>query len=120
MANPSKRKGTSWENRVRDFWRWQGVVNCERMAQNGKNDRGDLTGFGPGITVECKNTREFSPAKWMDELEAEMRNAKSDIGWVQFPRRGRPTQYGPCLIAPEVLALLLREAGRIPDREETA
>ena len=87
----------------------------ERLAQRGKNDRGDLTGFGPGIVVECKNTREFNPAKWMDELYAEMRNANAEIGWVQFPRRGRPTQYGPCLIDAEVLARLLRAAGWIGD-----
>ena len=115
MTNPSKRKGTDYENRARDFWRAEGVLACERLAQGGRNDRGDLTGFGPGIVVECKNTKAFEPAKWLDELEAEMRNAGADIGWVHFPRRGRPFTDGGCLVPPLVLAALLRQAGWIAD-----
>ncbi len=87
MSNPSKRKGTAAEVAVVGYLQQNGFPHAERRALAGVNDRGDVSGL-PGCVVEVKNCQKHEPAKWIDELETEMRNARAYQGVVVFKRRG--------------------------------
>lgn len=85
----AKDRGTRAESAVRDWLQSNGFPHCERMAGNGALDRGDLTGLGPGIVVEVKDHARLDLAGWMNELHAEMINAKAGVGVVVHKRRGK-------------------------------
>jgi len=87
MSNPSKRKGTSAESAVVAWLQAAGFVHAERRALAGVNDRGDIAGL-PGVVVEVKNCKAFSPAQWCKELEAEIANAAASTGVVIAKRPG--------------------------------
>jgi hypothetical protein len=50
-------------------------------------DRGDLTGW-PGVVVEAKNCARLELAAWVDQLEAEIVEARADTGVVIIKRKG--------------------------------
>ena len=52
------------------------------------NDTGDITGIGPGLTLEIKDRVNASPGAWIDQLGEEMNHASSDIGAVIWKRAG--------------------------------
>lgn len=114
MSNPSKAKGTRWEVRLRDHFRTAGAVHCERLAQAGSLDRGDLTGL-PGVVIEAKAHKAIHLAEWQDELRVEMRNANATIGAVLVPRRNHQVGDGYAVVPIDVFTLLLQQAGWIPE-----
>lgn len=79
MSNPSKRKGTEWESRCRDYLRDLYPL-VERSPAWGAGDKGDLTGTGM-FTVECKATKSIDLAGFVDEAVTEARN----VGPLQLP-----------------------------------
>lgn len=114
MTNASKAKGTRWESRCRDHFRENGAPHCERLAQSGSKDRGDLTGI-PGVVIECKARKTLALAEWCDELRVEMANADASVGAVLVPRRNHPTANGYAVLPIDVFTLLLQQAGWIPE-----
>lgn len=114
MSNPSKAKGTRWEVRLRDHFRANGAPHCERLAQGGSQDRGDLTGL-PGVVIEAKAYKQMHLAEWQDELRVEMRNADAPVGAVLIPRRNHPTANGYAVLPIDVFTLLLQQAGWLPE-----
>jgi len=112
MSNPSKAKGTRWEVRLRDHFRANGAPHCERLAQGGTQDRGDLTGL-PGVVIEAKARKTLALAEWCDELRVEMRNADAQIGAVLVPRRNHQVGDGYAVVPIDVFTLLLQQAGWI-------
>lgn len=106
----SKKKGTWWESAVVGYlqtW-WSGA---ERRALSGVSDKGDVSGL-PGIVIECKNERAISLAGYLDEAEAEARNAGADFGCAWIHRRGRSSPAaGYVVISGETFVKLLRGAG---------
>lgn len=81
----SRAKGTRWESEVRDYFREVGF-DCERRALDGVLDRGDLSGI-PGWTIEAKNEKTITLAKYMDELNYETVNARTPYGAAVVKRR---------------------------------
>lgn len=83
--NPSKRKGTAWEVRVRDYLCANGL-DVYRPAQAGKNDKGDLIGV-PHWTIECKSTKAITLASFMKEAEDEAKKGQTAYHAVVINRR---------------------------------
>lgn len=113
MSNPSKKKGSAWEVRLRDFLRANGHPHCERLALAGRSDRGDLSGV-PWV-VEAKNCRELDLAGWLDEAEKEAKAAGVTRFAVAFPRRNHTAADGYALIPIWLLSELMLpdDVGRV-------
>jgi Holliday junction resolvase len=88
MANPSKRKGTTWETAVVDYLREHGQPHAERRALCGNTDKGDLVGI-PGVMIEAKNEKTVTLAAYADEVKAQTANAHASIGVAVVKRRNR-------------------------------
>ena len=84
MTNKSKVKGTRWESELRDFMIPLGF-KVHREAQHGAKDQGDLFGIDDW-TLEAKNEKRITLAKYMDELEAEIANHRTNHGAVLVKR----------------------------------
>jgi hypothetical protein len=87
-VSKSKRTGTVAESLVVSFLKGHGFRYAERRALAGVNDCGDVTGI-PGVVVEVKAHRELKLAEWMDETEAERKNAHAVLAACWHKRRGK-------------------------------
>lgn len=88
MSHPSKRKGATSERAVVEWLIANGYVHAERRLAGAVNDKGDVSGL-PGVVIEVKNHARQQLADWVDQLIAEMANAKSDLGVVIHKRKGK-------------------------------
>lgn len=94
--NRPKRIGTAGESAARDFLIADGWNECHRTAQTGRYDTGDLlictrpwvviAEVKAGATAEAASAAVIEA--WLDETEAERRNADADLG-VLIVRRYR-------------------------------
>ncbi len=107
----AKAKGRNAENRwvqwlIDNGWRY-----AERRRLTGIIDRGDITGT-PGITWEVKNHRTYQFPEWMRELAEEQDANQDPIGVLVVKPNGvtDPNRFW-CVLTPETLAILLKEAG---------
>lgn len=107
----AKRKGAATEEEWVRYLRAVGWPYAERRHLAGAFDRGDVAGC-PGVTVEIKSGARIDLATWMDELDTEMVNAATDVGYVAIRPKGRPrAQDWWCVVPAEVLVRLLKAAG---------
>lgn len=68
------RAGKKFEGDIVKYLREQGI-RSERLHLSGSLDEGDLWFEGNRlVVVEAKRTREFTPAQWVKEAQAEARN----------------------------------------------
>jgi Holliday junction resolvase len=111
MTNPSKAKGTRFESEVVEYLQTQGAPHAERRALAGTLDKGDITGLGPGIVIECKAHKTMALAGWVDETLQEMANAAATVGVTVHKRRGTHARKSYATLQLDVLCHLLREAG---------
>ena len=90
MVNPNKVKGSKWESDVALFLRSYGF-DVWRLAQTGAEDQGDLAGSGPLMdwAFECRNRKELSLAKNVDDANDRARCKGSRYGVTIMKRRGR-------------------------------
>ena len=110
MSNPSRRKGTAFENAVVDYLRLNGWIHAERRALAGKNDRGDVAGVA-GVCIEVKSAK-FEPGRFVAETVAEQANAGARVGAAWVKRRGKASAGdGYVLMTGEQFVQLLSEAG---------
>lgn len=111
MSNPSKTKGTAWESAIVAFLISRGWVHAERRALAGNTDKGDITGL-PGVMIEAKCCKTITVPAWIDEAEAEKRNAGAAVGVVWWKRRGRTDPgAGFVTMTGDQFAELLKAAG---------
>jgi Holliday junction resolvase len=112
MTTPSKRKGNAAERAVANHFRDHGYPYAERTRAGWSNDRGDIDGV-PGVCVEVKAEKQIALARYMEELETEIRNARAETGVVIIKRRGVSAVSDWYACAPVHIWLeLLKESGR--------
>lgn len=109
--NTAKRKGAATEQSWVGYLTQMGWPHAERRHLAGTADRGDIAGC-PGVTVEVKSGARLALAQWMAELEAEMANDRTEVGYVAIrpPKRPQPQQWW-CVVPAPVLLRLLKDAG---------
>lgn len=83
----SKQIGTEAERRVTDWLKDNGWPDAHRIALKGINDVGDVW-IGRETVIEVKAEKSYSLPQYMGELEAEIRNASADFGFVVVKKRG--------------------------------
>ena len=89
--NKSKVKGTTHESNLVKWLQANGFPDARREVLHGAKDVGDIGGVkwrGVPIVIEAKNCREKRPAKWLEEAEAERKNAGAPIAFVVGKTRG--------------------------------
>lgn len=120
MSNPSKRKGTDFEVKIRDYFIEQtGDDRIVRLALAGVNDQGDIANFrieGGKIAVECKATDEYRAnlAGWIREAEQERKNLGALASVVVHKRKGKGAgqdQYLTCTLKDFFTILALSKGG---------
>lgn len=94
MSNPSKRKGTDFEVKTRDYFQQWWDYRIVRVAQGGVNDLGDLANFEVGghkVAVECKNSVEYKSnlSGWITEAKREAQNINAVASIVVHKRAGK-------------------------------
>lgn len=109
--NRSKQIGTAWERTVVEYLNANGAPYAERRALAGTLDKGDITGLGPDIVLECKAHKAMDLAGWVDELTVEMRNARASVGAVVHKRRGKNVARAYATLDLETFCRLLAQAG---------
>jgi Holliday junction resolvase-like predicted endonuclease len=113
MANPSGRKGASWEKEVANYLKDHGFPLTERRVKNGRYDRGDISGVRNTV-IECKAERAIDLPGYLGELEVEQSNDEARFGFVfvKNRRHGVGDGYAVLSIAKaRELLVLLRDAG---------
>jgi hypothetical protein len=74
-------------------------------------DRGDIAGC-PGVTCEVKSGARIDLATWMSELEVEMRNDSTEVGYCAVRPKGKPkADDWWCVVPAAVMVRLLKAAG---------
>lgn len=76
----AKTRGTQAETAVVNFLHDVTGVEVLRRSGYGAKDRGDVHIPGVPLVCEIKNTKRCYPAKWRDEVNAEVRNALARFG----------------------------------------
>ena len=110
MSNPSRAKGTLWENEIVKWFHQHNMPHVERRALSGANDKGDIMLIN--TVVEAKNCQTLAIPRWLREVDAEMVNANADIGviWVKQHRKTSAAD-GYIVQRPENWFKLYKEAG---------
>lgn len=85
--------GTAAETAVVRYLRGHGFPHAERRSLKGALDQGDVTGT-PGLCWEikggaaAKNASDGQVTAWLEETEAERRNANAQLGILVLQRPG--------------------------------
>lgn len=106
MANPSKVKGSRYEKEVQEWLRAKGEA-CERTAQTGKDDEGDLFVVDDGWywLIENKAVQRIDLASFVDQALVERDNFAKARGIDPFrvmplsiiKRRNKPIEMSYCV-----------------------
>lgn len=117
MPNANKRKGDTFERLMRDYFRLAGFPHAERTRAGYQRDAGDIhldavTGLAPGVICQCKNVVTPKWSEWVDGLAAQVEEAKADVGFIAWKRRGVGWPGDQLAIMPmQQFTDLLRRAG---------
>lgn len=119
MPNANKRKGDTFERTMRDYFRIAGFPHAERTRAGYQRDAGDIhmdpepaVGLGPGVICQCKNVVTPKWSEWLVGLQAQIEEARADIGFIAWKRRGVGWPGDQLAVMPmEQFTDLLRLAG---------
>lgn len=81
MGNPSKQKGTAFENHVLDTYLRRVWPKAERSPLKGGLDFGDYTGVG-NYLVEAKKTKTWRIPEWVRTIRKKIGSQSPTSPWV--------------------------------------
>ncbi|WP_280430010.1 hypothetical protein [Nocardia brasiliensis] len=117
MPNAMKRKGDAYELALVKYLRAKGFPGAERTRAGYQRDGGDLhldpiVGTAPGVIGQAKNVLTPRWREWLTELSEQITNARAQVGFLIWKRRGitDPAQQLAVMPLREFL-ILLRLAG---------
>lgn len=113
----AKSKGAETEEKFVQYLISWGIVNAERRHLKGRFDQGDIAGWNAhdgswNVCVEVKSGAALDVPQWMRELESEMVNAKSEMGFIAVRPKGKPDPKDWWIMMPSDLFMnLMQKAG---------
>lgn len=115
MVNPQKRKGDQAERAVMAALHKLGFPWTEKTRAGYARDAGDLHLVpGPAAIAQVKNVRTPRWSEWLEGLDAQIEEAKADVGFLVWKRVGigdaRANEW-LAVMTLEHMAMLLRRAG---------
>lgn len=87
MANPQKRKGSTFERLIADYLAER--MPCERIPAGATLDRGDL--WTEAAAIQCKNHRTLSLGAWLRDAMEQQQNAGKRLHALVVKRKGSAT-----------------------------
>ncbi len=93
MSNPSKAKGTRWENSVAKFLRENGFTEAFRLAPAGDADAGDIGGVS-GWAFECRDRQKHSLSKNVEDANLRAKNKGCRFCCAVMKKREHPVEDG--------------------------
>ncbi len=106
MTNPARRKGTGWENSVRDLAIERGFRHAHRLGQAGTKDVGDVW-IAPNAVIECKATKTIDLASAVSEAKREADTAGAAWWLAAIKRRQHSAGHGYAVTELNVMLDLL-------------
>lgn len=89
MSNPAGRKGTKGETDRVNYFRCRGWRYATRIPKAGAKDKGDLIlDQAVPVMIESKETKAFTPSTFIAEMEAQIKNAEAEFGFVVVKKKG--------------------------------
>lgn len=113
----AKQKGAATEQKFVQYLIDWGISNAERRHLKGRYDEGDVAGWASpnrswNVCVEVKSGASLDVPAWMRELDAEMINAKSEMGFIAVRPKGKPDPKDWWIMMPSDLFMeLMKKAG---------
>lgn len=113
----AKSKGAATEAMWVQYLISWGVANAERRHLSGQFDKGDIAGWAApdgswNICGEVKSGASLDIPGWLRELDAEMENAKSEMGYLAIRPKGKPDPKDWWIVMPsELFMRLMAKAG---------
>lgn len=92
MSAYHRRKGSSFERLIADYFKANGFPFADRRVKTGAKDRGDVGGVhvhGQPVVLEAKNTTRTELGTWAGEAEVERLNDDALVGVVVHKRHGK-------------------------------
>ena len=92
MSAYHRRKGSSFERLIADYFKANGFPFADRRVKTGAKDRGDVGGVhvhGQPVVLEAKNTSRTELGTWAGEAEVERLNDDALVGVVVHKRHGK-------------------------------
>lgn len=117
MTNKQKRRGDEFERSQRDFYRAAGFPFAERTKAGYERDGGDVhldpdPSRPPGVIAQAKNVVTPRWSEWITGLREQIRNARADVGFIAWKRKGVGWPGDQLAVMPMTEFLeLLRRAG---------
>ena len=114
MSNPSKAKGTRWENSVAKFLRDNGFTEAFRLAPAGDLDAGD-SGGGPGWAFECRDRAKHDLSKNVKDANERAKNKGAKWGCAVMRKRQHPVEDGYVVLDLKTFISVLQELASTSD-----
>jgi hypothetical protein len=113
----AKAKGAATEEMWVQFLRANGVPNAERRHLAGRFDKGDISGWSASdgswnVCNEVKSGAVLNIQEWLRELDAEMKNAASEMGAVVVRPKGKPDPEDWFIVMPARLWMDLMDKAK--------
>ncbi|MGY1896171.1 hypothetical protein [Nocardia gipuzkoensis] len=112
-----KVKGDAFERVILKYCQPNGFPFAERTRAGYERDGGDIhldpmVGMAPGVIAQCKNVAKPLWSKWVAGLREQIKNARAEVGFIVWKRRGVTDPGEQLAVMPmgEFL-VLLRRAG---------
>ena len=111
MSAYHRRKGSSFERLIADYFKANGFPFADRRVKAGAKDRGDVGGVhvhGRSVVLEAKNTTRTELGTWAGEAEVERLNDDALVGVVVHKRhgKGRPGDQWVTMTVDDFVAVL--------------
>ncbi len=89
MTNRAGVKGTRGETDRVNYFRSRGWRYATRIPKAGAKDKGDLIlDQAVPVMIESKEVKAFTPSTFVSEMEAQIKNAESEFGFVVVKKKG--------------------------------
>lgn len=107
----AKSKGRDTENIWVSYLKSWGLSRVERRRLMGSYDQGDISGWDL-VCTEVKSGAKLDIPGWLKELDAEILNSKSEIGYLTIRPKGFPNPKDWYIVMrPDMFMTLMQKAG---------
>jgi hypothetical protein len=107
----AKSKGRMTENIWVGYLHSWGLTKVERRRLMGSFDQGDISGWDR-VCTEVKSGAKLNIPGWLKELDAEIVNSKSEVGYLTIRPKGLPKpEDWYIVLRPDMFMTIMKKAG---------
>lgn len=107
----AKAKGRETENSWVGYLHSWGLTQVERRRLMGSFDQGDISGW-KNVCTEVKSGAKLDIPGWLRELDAEIINSNSEVGYIAVRPKGLPNPKDWYIVLrPDMFMTIMQKAG---------